>query len=115
MDFWFWRFLFAQPQFFAAGQSLLNSFPTEPTSTPMVQYNHTFVFNKMDKFNKFKNRIAHHEPICFQPNTSTMDSSYIRTNYQIIMDLYTWLIIDAAKLLFGLDHNRKLVAKLDNM
>ena len=46
MDFGFWRFLFAQPQFYAAGQSLLTAFPGKPTSTPTIQYNHTHVFNR---------------------------------------------------------------------
>lgn len=115
MDFGFWRFLFAQPQFYAAGQSLLRAFPSKPTSTPVIQYNHTYVFNEMGKINKFRNRIAHHEPICFRTNTSVIDSTYIKTNYQIIQNLFSWLSIDASKLLFGLDHIQQLVNKLENM
>jgi len=115
MDFGFWRFLFAQPQFYAAGQSLLNVFPNKPISTPIIQYNQTYVFNRMGTINKFRNRIAHHEPICFQSGVAVIDSTYLRNNYMVIQDLFNWLDIDSSKLLFGLDHIQKLVGKLDLM
>jgi len=115
MDFGFWRFLFAQPQFFAAGQSLLNAFPGKPTSTPAIQYNHTYVFNEMGKINKFRNRIAHHEPICFQAGAPIIDSTYVTEKYNIIQKLFVWLDIDSTKLLFGIDHIQKLIARLDEM
>jgi len=115
MDFGFWRFLFAQPQFYAAGQSLLNIFPGKPSSTPTMQYNQTYVFNEMGKINKFRNRIAHHEPICFQIGAPIINSNYITDNYNIIQNLFSWLNIDGYKLLFGLDHIENLVTKLNLM
>ena len=36
MDFGFCRYLFAQPQFYAGGQTLLRIFPSKPTSTPSI-------------------------------------------------------------------------------
>ncbi len=65
MDFGFWRYLFAQPQFYSGGQTLLKIFPAKPNSSPAIQYNHTFVFNHLGLINDLRNRIAHHEPICF--------------------------------------------------
>ncbi|WP_345229747.1 Abi family protein [Olivibacter ginsenosidimutans] len=65
MDFGFWRYLFAQPQFHAGGKILLKIFPAKPTTTPAIQYNHSYVFNQLGKINELRNRIAHHEPICF--------------------------------------------------
>ena len=47
MDFGFWRYLFAQPQFRAGGQTLLHVFPAKPRSTPSIQYNQAFVFNQI--------------------------------------------------------------------
>jgi hypothetical protein len=37
MDFGFWRYLFAQPQYFAGGQMLLHIFSAKPRSTPAIQ------------------------------------------------------------------------------
>lgn len=51
MDFGFWRYLFAQPQFYAAAQTLLQVFPAKPISTPAIQYNHTYVFNQLGHIN----------------------------------------------------------------
>ncbi|GEC72177.1 Abi-like protein [Flavobacterium flevense] len=42
-DFGFWRYLYAQPQFFAGGQTLLKVFPSKPTSTPAIQYNQSYI------------------------------------------------------------------------
>ena len=104
MDFGFWRYLFAQPQFFAAGQTLLRVFPAKPTSTPAIQYNHTFVFNQLGQINDLRNRIAHHEPICFIAGRSVKDTTYARQHYNLILQLFQWMSIDEAALLYGLDH-----------
>ena len=76
MDFGFWRYLFAKPQFFAGGQNLLHVFPAKPTSTPAIQYNQTFIFNELEKINELRNRIAHHEPVCFLPKQPVKDTTY---------------------------------------
>jgi hypothetical protein len=65
LDFGFWRYLFAQPQFLAGGQSLLKIFPSKPTSSAAFQYNHTYIFNQLKLVNDFRNRIAHHDPFVF--------------------------------------------------
>ncbi len=104
MDFGFWRYLFAQPQFFAAGQSLLQVFPAKPTSTPAIQYNHTYVFNQLGQINNLRNRIAHHEPTCFLVGQSVIGTTYARQHYNLILQLFQWMNIDEAALLYGLDH-----------
>jgi hypothetical protein len=69
LGFGFWRYMFAQHQFNATGRILLRVFPAKPTSTPAIQYNHTFIFNQLAQINNLRSRIAHHEPICFQITT----------------------------------------------
>ena len=104
MDFGFWRYLFAQPQFYAGGQRLLQVFPAKPTSTPAIQYNHTFVFNELGQINDLRNRIAHHEPICFQIGHPVKNTIYARQHYNLILQLFQWMNINEAALLYGLDH-----------
>lgn len=104
MDFGFWRYLFAQPQFFAGGQVLLHVFPAKPVSTPAIQYNHTYVFNQLGQINNLRNRIAHHEPICFVPGQPIKDTTYARQYYGLILQLFQWMSVDEAALLYGLDH-----------
>ena len=113
MDFGFWRYLFAQPQFYAGGQTLLNVFPAKPTSTPAIQYNHTFVFNQLAQINSLRNRIAHHEPICFATGNFIKDTTYARQHYNLILQLFQWMSIDEAALLYGLDHILTVCNEID--
>ncbi|MDR0866262.1 MAG: Abi family protein [Candidatus Symbiothrix sp.] len=113
MDFGFWRYLFAQPQFHAGGQTLLRIFPSKPTSTQAIQYNHSFVFNQLEKINSLRNRIAHHEPVCFLPNQSVIDTTYARQHYNLILQLFQWMNIDELSLLYGLDHITTVCNEID--
>ena len=115
MDFGLWRYLFAQPQFLAGGQTLLRIFPARPSSTPTIQYNHTYVFNELAKINDIRNRIAHHEPICFQATHPHIDSIPVRQHYVLILQLFQWLAIDEHALLYGLDHITEVCHKLDTL
>jgi hypothetical protein len=113
MDFGFWRYLFAQPQFYAGGQSLLKIFPSKPSSTPAIQYNHTFVFNQLGQINDLRNRIAHHEPICFVPGKPIKDTTYARQHYNLILQLFQWMSVDESALLYGLDHILTICNEID--
>lgn len=104
MDFGFWRYLFAQPQFFAGGQVLLQIFPSKPRSTPHIQYNHTYVFNELEAINELRNRLAHHEPICFASGLQIKSTTYARQQYNLMLELFQWMNIDESSLLYGLDH-----------
>ena len=47
------------------------------------------IFNELDKVNSLRNRIAHHEPICFRLHASEIDTSYIVNEYQKIQTLFS--------------------------
>lgn len=113
LDFGLWRYLFAQPQFRAGGQTLLHVFPSKPRSTPTIQYNQTFVFNELAKINELRNRIAHHEPICFSYSNAIINTTYIRQNYNLILQLFQWMNINESELLYGLDHVVTMCDEID--
>lgn len=113
LGFGFWRYMFAQHQYTATGRNLLNIFPAKPTSTPAIQYNHTYVFNQLAKINNIRNRIAHHEPICFQTAQPIKDTTYVRQNYNLILQLFQWMSIDVATFLYGIDHINPICNKID--
>jgi hypothetical protein len=115
MDFGFWRYLFAKPQFNAASQTLLHIFPAKPKSTPSIQYNQRFVFNQLEQINELRNRIAHHEPICFQIGHPIKDTTYARQHYNLILQLFQWMSIDESALLYGLDHINTVCAKIEKL
>lgn len=115
LDFGFWRYLYAQPQFYAGGQTLLKIFPSKPTSTPQIQYNHTYVFTQLEIINEFRNRIAHHEPVCFRRGTSIIDSAFCLQHYNLILQLFQWMNINESALLYGLDHVQSICNEIDNI
>ncbi len=115
MDFGFWRYLFSRPQFRAGGRTLLKIFPAKPRSTPTIQYNNRYVFNELGKINNIRNRIAHHEPICFQLGSSVIDTTFSKQNYRLIKDFFAWMQINEASLLYGIDHVNDIIQKIDNL
>jgi len=104
MDFGFWRYLFAQPQYYSGGQTLLRIFPSKPSSSQAFQYNHTYIFHQLEQVNRLRNRIAHHEPVCFLPSQPVINTTYARQQYNLILQLFQWMNIDEQSLLYGLDH-----------
>lgn len=104
MEFGIWKYMFANPQYRATGQSLLDIFPNKPRSSMQIQYNQAFIFNELDGINILRNRIAHHEPICFAKGQPIIDTTYILNSYHTLHKLFMWMNIDSHALLYGLDH-----------
>lgn len=77
MEFGIWKYMFSPVQYRVTGRSLLSIFPNKPRSSRNMQYNQTYIFNELDKVNSLRNRIAHHETICFASDTSEIDTTYI--------------------------------------
>lgn len=115
LGFGFWRFMFAQNQFNATGRVLLRVFPSKPTSTPAIQYNNTYIFNQLAQLNDIRNRMAHHEPICFLPGHPVKNTTYARQHYNLILQLFQWMQIDEAALLYGLDHINDVCNEIDSL
>jgi hypothetical protein len=113
LSFGFWRYLYAPFQFNATRKTLLKIFPARPSSSPSMQLNHTYVFKQLRQINKLRNRIAHHEPICFNANESIKSTAYARLTYNIICELLTWMSIDKSSFLYGLDHIIAICNKID--
>jgi len=105
--------MFAPHQFTASGKNLLQIFPVKPSSKPFLQYNNTFVYNQLAQINDLRNRIAHHEPICFQSGIPVKSTTEIRNIHELILQLFQWMSIDAKSLIDGLDHIESISNKID--
>lgn len=108
MEFGVWKYMYSGPQYAATGQKLLSVFPAKPKSTPALQIDNKFIFNELDRINQIRNRIAHHEPICFAAGLPHKSISYVQTEYQRIVTLFSWMGIDGPGLLYGIDHVGKV-------
>lgn len=115
MEFGVWKYMFANPQYRVTGRVLLSIFPNKPRSTAQCQYNNTYIFNELDGINILRNRIAHHEPICFARHQPAIGTSYILNAYQRLHTLLLWMGIDSHSLLYGLDHVRQVCKKINQL
>lgn len=115
MEFGVWKHLFSTPHFTATGRVLLQVFPQKPKSSASFQYNNSFLYNELDSVNRLRNRIAHHEPVCFLQNCESISTSYLRGVYGKIYSLFQWMGIDASDMLFGLDHINQIAFKIDSI
>jgi len=97
LSFGFWKFMFAGRQFQAGGSSLLAIFPNLPPHR-----NQSLIYQKLDKINSIRNRVAHHEPICFGPG-NVIETIYARTHFQEIIDIITYMGINSQQLFYGVD------------
>ena len=97
LTFGFWTYQFASKEFAAAGSSLLNILPERPFGT-----NHTKVFKKLTSINRIRNRIAHHEPICFGA-PHAISTQYAEQKYNQIIEVLRWMGINPTSFLFGVD------------
>lgn len=115
MEFGVWKHLFSTPHFSATGRVLLQVFPKKPKSSARFQYNNSFLYNELDSVNRLRNRIAHHEPICFLQNCESISTSYLKGVYGKLYSLFQWMEIDASDVLYGLDHVDRITSKIDSM
>lgn len=115
MEFGIWKYMFSPIQYRVTGQNLLSIFPEKPRSSREMQYNQTYIFNELDKVNSLRNRIAHHETVCFATNTSVIDMSYVINIYTKIKTLFSWMGIDSNSLLYGLDHIDRVCNQINHL
>ncbi|MFI3263154.1 MAG: Abi family protein [Rikenellaceae bacterium] len=98
LEFGFWKYQFAQPQFNAGGNILLRIFKNKPSSTKEIKYNQKYFYEHLDTLNRLRNRIAHHEPLCFRCNKSIIDINEALENVQKIYTLTGYLGYDKNEL-----------------
>jgi hypothetical protein len=97
LSFGFWVNLFAPIQFRLAGQNLHLIFTARPKGTQPKQ-----IFNELGTILDFRNRVAHHEPICFN-GSQNINLGNVDHIYREIIKYIQWLGIDEQKFLEEID------------
>lgn len=115
MEFGVWKYLFSATEYRATGRTLLKIFPNKPKSSKEMQYNNLYIFNELDAINRLRNRIAHHEPVCFLQGTEIVSTAYLRMCYGRIATLFSWMGIPSQALLFGMDHVLKTCQRIEDL
>lgn len=115
MEFGVWKYMYSSPQYLATGRQLLKVFPKKPKSSPTIQYNNHYIFNELDAVNRLRNRIAHHEPVCFLHDSDEISTKHLIQVYDKVMTLFNWMDIDGQSLLYGMDHVKTACKQIENL
>ncbi len=81
----FWTKLFSKKRYKRGGKTLLQIFPNKTKGK-----NQADVYKDLTHIREFRNRIAHHEPICFD-GTGNISTSFARRHYQLIRDYISYM------------------------
>lgn len=81
----FWTKLFSKSRYKEGGKTLLRIFPNK-----LKGKNQSDIYKELTHIREFRNRIAHHEPICFD-GTGNIDTTFARKHYQLICNYINYL------------------------
>ena len=109
LSFGFWRYLFSGIQFQVFGNTLLQIFTKRPKGV-----NQKTIFQKLININNIRNRIAHHEPICFS-SQNLPSINYSESHYTDMIDILEWLGFNTKEILWGIEKPLKDWKKIQNL
>ncbi len=105
----FWTYLFTKEPFRRGGKSLLKVFPGKTLGVGQRT-----IYNELQAIKAFRNRIAHHEAICFDV-TGAKNIQQAKDNYSLVVKYIHFLGYQDNKLLYGLNTlPDNLFKKIDN-
>lgn len=97
VSFGFWTHLFTRQPYRLGGQNLLRIFPNRT-----VGLGQRAVFNELQEIKTFRNRIAHHEAICFDEK-GNIDMSRTESKYALILKYINFLGYQSSHLFYDID------------
>ena len=87
LDFGFWTTLFSGTYFFLLDKAPLKAFGKRPRGTDWKT-----VRDKLNEVRRFRNRVYHYEPLCFQKQTNNiLCFSHLDYMHHNILELLAWL------------------------
>jgi len=101
-SFGFWTYLFSRRNYRLGGKTLLQIFPYRKKGVKAIE-----IYNELNSIREFRNRVAHHEPICFDIEKN-INSTYAWKIYKLICTYLEYMGYDATKAL-------KIVEKPDSV
>ena len=81
----FWTKLFSKKRYKRGGKTLLRIFPNKVKGKSQSD-----VYKDLTHIREFRNRIAHHEPICFD-SYGKISTDFARKHYQLIRDYISYM------------------------
>ena len=104
-----WTFMFSRNCYKNSNKTLLQIFPNKTRGL-----NQRDIYAGLDKIRAFRNRIAHHEPLCFD-NTGIVNVAYVQEIFYLVVKYIVFMGYNADELLYGLENPLQIIAKIDEL
>ncbi len=104
-NFGFWLALFLSHHYALIGGQPIQVFINKPNFEDRAS-----IYSKLDELRKFRNRVNHCEPLCF--NGNVIDCSEILMIREILYDLLRWIDPDIVSFFTSIDNVKNKVASV---
>jgi len=101
-----WTFMFSRHCYKNSGKTLLQVFPNKTHGL-----NQRDIYADLDKIRSFRNRIAHHEPLCFD-SAGMVNVAYVQENFSLIAKYIDFLGYNTNELLYGVETPLQTISKI---
>ena len=104
-----WTFMFSKSCYKKSGKTLLKIFPQKT-----LGMNQSDIYRELDRIRLFRNRIAHHEPLCFD-HSGNIYVDYIQYIYDLIIKYIQFMDYKIAEILFGVEAPVATITKIKEL
>ena len=111
LSFGNWVRFYLKFQFNGTRHLLFDVFPKRPY-IGTLQKDREQIHRELHSLNFFRNRLAHHEPICFTRQNVLVDLSYAEEQYMRILRLFNWMDINSDDILKSLDKVNGIISTI---
>ena len=105
----FWTKLFSKKRYKRGGKTLLQIFPNK-----MKGKNQAAIYKDLTHIREFRNRIAHHEPICFDGN-GNISTAFARKHHELICEYIGYMGQQPDDVISWAEKPDKFLDAIDNM
>jgi Abi-like protein. len=109
LSFGIWTFMFSRNCYKKSGKSLLNLFPNKTRGM-----NQADIYRELDSIRLFRNRIAHHEPLCFN-HLGAIHVGYVQHIYVLITKYLQFMDYKTSEILFGVETPTSTIEKIKEL
>lgn len=107
--FGFWTYLFTKRNYRVGGKTLLKIFPNKAHGLKQSD-----IYRELTAIREFRNRIAHHEPICFNA-ARIIDTTYARSHYNLIRTYIGYMGFDPDSVLRAVEKPDSILNMIDGI
>ena len=109
LTFGFWTKLFTKNGYKKGGKTLLKIFPNK-----LKGKNQADIYLDLTHIREFRNRIAHHEPICFD-GAGNISTAFARKHYQLICNYISYFGQDPNNVIQWAEKPDGILCKIDEI